>query len=501
MTNATRTISAREIRAPSFVLCVGIVAAVTLVRLIGLRFSVVDLYFDESQYWAWAQVPAFGYFSKPPMIAWIIAVADHVCGNGEACIRSASPIFYFGTSLLFYALASTLYDRRVAFWAALTLVFTTSVVFSTRIISTDVPLFFFWTLALLAYVKLLQGADFRWAIVLGLALGLGLLAKYMMGCFVLSMIVAAYFDRAARDFLKTPAFWTALAIAAVLIAPNLLWNLDNGFATIRHTGDNIRGSGAIFSLRNGFKFLASQFVVFGPITFGFLIAIMVRSGKFALVRQDRLMLAFSLPVLAIVTALSFVTRAHANWTATAVVSSIIVVVAVLVRFEAWRWLKVGLGIGIVVQALLLVGDSIADRLSVPGLAKVDIYQPTMGWRALGEDASRLARQTDARTVATGRRDDVASLVYYLRNEKLAVLAWPESGTISDHFQLTRPLTATAREPILLITRCAAPLGLADFYASIEPLGPFQVRSGPTTVRNYYGFKLNGRNPVALSRIC
>jgi hypothetical protein len=315
------------------------------------------------------------------------------------------------------------------------------------------------------------------------------------------MIVAAFFNRAARDFLKTPAFWTALAIAAVLIAPNLLWNLDNGFATIRHTGDNIRGSGAIFSLRNGFKFLASQFVVFGPITFGFLIAIMVRSGKFALVRQDRLMLAFSLPVLAIVTALSFVTRAHANWTATAVVSSIIVVVAVLVRFEAWRWLKVGLGIGIVVQALLLVGDSIADRLSVPGVAKVDIYQPTMGWRALGEDASRLARQTDARTVATGRRDDVASLVYYLRNEKLAVLAWPESGTISDHFQLTRPLTATAREPILLITHCAAPLGLADFYASIEPLGPFQVRSGPTTVRNYYGFKLNGRKPVALSRIC
>ena len=100
------------------------------------------------------------------------------------------------------------------------------------------------------------------------------------------------------------------------------------------------------------------------------------------------MLAFSLPVLAIVTALSFVTRAHANLTATAVVSSIIVVVAVLVRFEAWRWLKVGLGIGIVVQALLLVGDIIADRLSIPGLAKADIYQPTMGCRTFGAEASR-----------------------------------------------------------------------------------------------------------------
>jgi Dolichyl-phosphate-mannose-protein mannosyltransferase len=373
--------------------------------------------------------------------------------------------------------------------------------FSARIISTDVPLLFFWALALLAYVKLLKRADFRWAIVLGLALGLGLLAKYMMGCFILGIAVAAFFDREARDFLKTPALWTALVIAAVLIAPNLLWNVDNGFATFRHTGENIRGSGAIFSLHNGFEFLGSQFGVFGPIVFGFLIATVVGAGKFSLIRQDRLMLAFALPVLAIVTTLSFVTRAHSNWAGTALVSSVIIVAAVLVRLQAWRWLKIGIGIGIVVQALLLVGDSMADRLTIPGLAKADIYQPTMGWRALGDEASRLARQIDAPTIATGRRDDIASLVYYLRNEKRAVLARPESGSVSDHFQMTRPLTATAAEPILLITRCTAPTGLADVYASVEPLGPFQARSGPTTIRNYYAFKLGGRRPINLSRIC
>jgi len=232
-----------------------------------------------------------------------------------------------------------------------------------------------------------------------------------------------------------------------------------------------------------------------------LIAIIVRSKKFALIREDRLMLAFALPVLAIVTVLSFITRAHANWAATALVSSIIVVAAVLVRFEAWRWLKLGIGIGIVTQALLLVGDNMADRLTVPGLAKADIYQPTMGWRALGEEASRLARQIGAPTVVAGRRDDVASLAYYLRDEKRTVLVWPESGPAGDHFQLTRPLTATAAEPILLITHCAAPVRLADFYASVEPLGPFQVRSGPTTVRSYYGFGLGGRKPGALSGIC
>ncbi|HLL26177.1 MAG TPA: glycosyltransferase family 39 protein, partial [Xanthobacteraceae bacterium] len=363
--NAAPMMSAREMRAPAFALCAGIVALVTLVRLIGLHTSVVDLYFDESQYWSWSQSPAFGYFSKPPLIAWVIAAAERACGSGEACIRAPSPIFYFGTSLLVYALANKLYGRRVAFWAALTFVFTTGVDFSARIISTDVPLLFFWTLALFAYVKLLQEADLRWGIVLGLALGFGLLAKYMMGFFVLSAVIAAFFDRAARDFLKTPAFFAALAIGILMIIPNLVWNIDNGFATFRHTGDNIRGSGAVFSPLEGITFLGSQFAVFGPITFGFLIAIMLRPGKFALVREDRLMLAFSVPVLAIVTALSFITRAHANWAATTVITGIVVVVAVLVRLEAWRWLKLGLGLGILVQGLLLVGDHFADRLSIP----------------------------------------------------------------------------------------------------------------------------------------
>ncbi|MEO0674467.1 MAG: hypothetical protein AAFY32_05610, partial [Pseudomonadota bacterium] len=42
------------------------------VRLIALGTSQLDLGPDETQYWFWAQSPAFGYFSKPPMIAWLI---------------------------------------------------------------------------------------------------------------------------------------------------------------------------------------------------------------------------------------------------------------------------------------------------------------------------------------------------------------------------------------------------------------------------------------------
>ena len=114
-------------------------SALTLLRLIGLKFSVVDLFYDEAQYWAWSREPAFGYFSKPPLLAWTIALAEHICGSSEACVRAPAPIFYFGTSLLVYAVARQLYGAQVAFWSALSAALATGCVFSARIISTDVP--------------------------------------------------------------------------------------------------------------------------------------------------------------------------------------------------------------------------------------------------------------------------------------------------------------------------------------------------------------------------
>src|SRR5215470_1448139 len=124
-------------------LCLAILVALTVARLIGLAYSEVDLFFDESQYWAWSRELAFGYFSKPPLLAWIIAGAETLCGSGEACVRAPAPVLYFGTCLLVYAIARQAYDETVAFWAAVSTSLAPGLAFSARIISTDVPLLFF----------------------------------------------------------------------------------------------------------------------------------------------------------------------------------------------------------------------------------------------------------------------------------------------------------------------------------------------------------------------
>lgn len=490
MTTLTQS-SARPLAVPSFALAAGVLALVTIIRLIGMRFSVVDLFYDESQYWAWSRELAFGYYSKPPLLAWIIALAEHVCGSSESCVRAPAPVLYFGMSLTVYAVARVLYDERVALFSALSIGLATGAVFSARIISTDVPLLFFWALALLAYVKLWARADRYWFVVLGVALGLGVLAKYAMLYFLLGAALAAVLDADARRLLREPHFWYALAIAAVIVAPNIVWNFENGLATFRHTGDNIGAGGLHPNPLRALEFLASQFAVFGPVLFAVLLAAMVRITSPRMTRADRLMLAFAIPPLAIITATAIASRAFANWAGTAFVSGIIVAVALMVRAQAWKWLAASIGVGVFVQAGLLVGDAIATRLHLPVLAQGDVYHRTLGWRALGENAGRLARQAGARSIVGEYRNDVASLLYYWRDQPEAVLAWPAGPIPTHHFEITRALSESSPQPILFVSFCGSPTRLQDYFSRVEPVGSFRATTGPTTGRTYYAFKAEG----------
>jgi Dolichyl-phosphate-mannose-protein mannosyltransferase len=88
--------------------CLG---ALLALRLLALVMARTDLFFDEAQYWTWSRDLAFGYFSKPPLIAWIIRAATDVCGDVEWCVRAPAPILYAITSV-FVFLAGRASDKR-----------------------------------------------------------------------------------------------------------------------------------------------------------------------------------------------------------------------------------------------------------------------------------------------------------------------------------------------------------------------------------------------------
>src|SRR5204862_1891571 len=104
----------------------------------------------------------------------------------ELAIRLAAPLLHAATAGIAYAIASRLYDRRTGFWAALAYVTLPGVSLSAFIISTDAVLLPCWAAALYAFIRARDPGGERWWLVVGIAAGLGLLAKYAMAYWLLS---------------------------------------------------------------------------------------------------------------------------------------------------------------------------------------------------------------------------------------------------------------------------------------------------------------------------
>ena len=470
----------------------GIFVLITLVRLAGLVTSNVDLFTDEAQYWSWSRELSWGYFSKPPLIAWIIHIAESVCGSSEACVRAPSPIFYFGTCVVIYLIGRKLYGPVVGLWAALLMMFSIALEFSARIISTDVPLLFFWALALWAYVNLLDRASWPWAVTLGASIGLGLLAKYAMGYFVLGMVLAAVLDRRARDLLRNRLVWLAFGIALVIAAPNLIWLLHHDFVTFRNVAAVVQtGSGPRLHPLAAFEFLAAQFAVFGPVVFAAFLLAIVKIRSWENVSANNIMLSFALPPLVIITLVALFSRAYANWAATGAISATILAAAVLAQARAWRWLTFSIVLGLAVQAALLVGDAAAYRIALPFLppGKADVYHRTLGFRDLAHQAGQFVTTAGANTIVGEDRNTVAALLYYLRDRPVQIVSWPSPDVRT--FDMTRPLTKDAQPPLIFVTECPSAHRLAAYYAGVEKLGEIRSATGPTSSRSHTVFRLSG----------
>nr|AIA94421.1 CAZy families GT83 protein [uncultured Maricaulis sp.] len=64
-----------------------IITGILLLRCLFILLSPLDLIADESYYWDWSRRLDYGYYSKPPMIAWINWVSTSLLGSHEFAVR------------------------------------------------------------------------------------------------------------------------------------------------------------------------------------------------------------------------------------------------------------------------------------------------------------------------------------------------------------------------------------------------------------------------------
>jgi Dolichyl-phosphate-mannose-protein mannosyltransferase len=472
-------------------LALGLILAV---RIVSLWFNTTELFFDEAQYWVWGNEPAFGYFSKPPMLAWIIGLFTSACGDSEFCVRLASPVLHTGTAILVFLTAGLLYDARTGFWSALTYALLPAVSLSSQIISTDVPLLFFWAAALYCFLRFERDDSTGWALALGLSIGLGIMSKYATIYFVPCVAIYSLVMAQRPHVLARPRLWLAFAVALACVAPNIWWNTQNHFATVGHTGENI-GWGHGFPNFGGLaEFLFSQFGVMGPILFGLYVATLVRLPREGMSRAQWFLIAFSAPVLAMILVQAIMSKAYANWAAlTYVAGTILVVDIMLNRLPGW-WLRLSTGIHAWVFVVLLLAVAFSRPGQLPLPRDMDPFARMHGAVEVAAEARKQIAEGQYAAILVDDRQMASLMHYYLRDAGLPILSWQRGETPDDHFELTRPFQAKPVSPVFYITRNNNPARVISNFSDAERLGV--IRPEGSGLRKVSFYALRGPAPAA-----
>jgi 4-amino-4-deoxy-L-arabinose transferase-like glycosyltransferase len=465
-------------------LAAAFILALTAWRIGALALSDLDLFFDEAQYWFWAKNPAFGYYSKPPVTAWLIALTTGLAGDTEFGVRLFAPLSYALTAALGAAIAATLYDRRAAAWTAITLATLPGISLSAQIASTDVPLLLCWAAALLCWLRYWQHGGLWW-VGFGLAFGAGLMSKYAMVYVLLCLPFAFLLVPQTRSLLRQPGLWLGIGLGLLLFLPNVWWNWTHELASFSHTADNANWNGLTLKPHKLAEFAGAQFGVMGPILLVGFVWALIRWRR--LQPGERVLVAFAAPVLVLMLVQALVSRAHANWAAVAYISATVLVVGFLLREGQVRWLRWSFVAHLIAAGAIMHGSNIVPAFGI------DPWHRLRGWQEVGAAvAERLAATPDALLIADDRAV-IAEMLFYVPPQPPEWVKLRSTPHARDHYELVADPSVIGTRPLLYITRNASPAHLADRFATAEPLPPIQRERptrGPETYHLYLlrGFK-------------
>ena len=244
----------------------------------------IDLSGDEAQYWDWSRNLDLSYYSKGPLVAYIIRASTELFGNTMPAVRYPALVLGVMTSVVTYLLALKLFrSDRVALGTVLLYHVVPMFVAGSVLMTIDPPFFFCWALATyLLTFAVFDGKRWAWLAVGGVA-GVGFLAKYAMFLWFLPAAIVLLADRPSRRWLRTPWPYASLAVAALFTTQVIVWNARNGWVSAKHVGTQTGTSEGQFALGNVLELVLGQIGIVGPGMF----VIMVGAVVYAFTRRDR----------------------------------------------------------------------------------------------------------------------------------------------------------------------------------------------------------------------
>jgi len=463
-----------------------IVIIVQLYRLFVLLNAQIDFYVDEVYYWTWSKDLAFGYYSKPPMIAWVIWLFTQICGDGFLCIKLPALLAYPLTTIFIYLIAKELFDERVAFWSGVAFITLPAVSLGSLIISTDALLLLFWSASLYFFIRALHTDRWRYWLAAAVAAGAGLLSKQTMILFILSVFGYLAISPAHRHHLKNPKLYLTALLAALIYLPNLVWNAQHDFITFTHTRQISKiDSASHFHIDRLLEFWGAQMVVFGPIFFPLFLYLLLRPLKD---ERFRLLYAFSLPFFAVISLQAFLSRALANWAAPTYVAATILVVGWLLYRHKENLLKIAIAINIAIALAFYHYHAILDLLHIQPTSRIDPFKRVRGFSQLAQELSPILQRYPNARLLFADRTTMAQMIYYLDPHPLDAAIFNPSGAIGNQYHITADLKDRPATEFLFIAREKYP-NLQRYFQEVREVTTIEIPLYPDYKRTYYIYHL------------
>ncbi|CAA0084231.1 Lipopolysaccharide core galacturonosyltransferase RgtC [BD1-7 clade bacterium] len=466
-------LSTNSSRYTSLTMLLMIIVVLTIYRAAtAWSYQHMSLHFDEAQYWLWSQHLDWGYYSKPPMLAVVIRAFTDMFGSSEHAIRSPALIFYPITTLLVYYLANMLTkSKEVGFWSALAFITMPAISLSSLLITTDVVLFIFWTLSLIFFAQALEKNTWGLWIATGVAAGLGLMTKYTMGIFAVSALLMVAINRDYRYHFSNPKVWVGGLIAVLIFLPNVIWNADNGWPTLRHTAElSSKGVQGLHPSK-ALTFIGEQFGIFGPVSFGIFVVWLFRFARQQAGTRtptDWLLLLFSVVFLLVITAQALKGRAYANWAAPTYIAAAVIAGRMMVDSRA---LKIAmLATNILLMVVVYHSDTIVNWARPDATNGPDMFKTVRNWHHWRDQVeAELAKCGDC-DIVTNTRVASAQTAYQLRGKFPHLYVWNPSDHLDNHYELDYSLKKPVQGKFLLVFQKRVPGGLKqDFESVSEPV--------------------------------
>jgi dolichyl-phosphate-mannose-protein mannosyltransferase len=433
--------------------------------------GVLGFHTDEFYYLDCGRHPAFGYVDFPPIVPLLARLETALLGVTPWTLRLL-PAILSGIGVALFAsyvrrLGGSLGLQGIALVVGIAAPY---IVGSGDVFQTVIFDLVTWMVAVYWFLCVVVDQRPRYWIYLGITLGIGLEVKYTIVGLVAGITVAVLLNPSLREKLRTRYPWIAAGITLLIWAPNLAWQVLNGFPTLSYV-INHRGTGG------GIGTYLIEFGLYVSLLLPLWIAGMVSIFRSRLLRPVGIACAFPL-VLFLFVGKSY----YAAGTIPIVMAQGLMALSRIGRARLRSTLRVGVvvasALSFVALAQLILPITPASRLHATGLdSKSEVFADSVGWDDVANQVSRMYRELPD----SQRAQTVIISAYYGVPGALEVYGDPKllpaviSPQLSDYYWLPPHLAATYALmvdylPSDVVWMCASPQLIGHITV------PYQVQS-------------------------